>query len=80
MKEAYICDQDVFNAAAVRNARALDDNLRELAPVVRLSRENISMIGRYEDVAPGLRDWKTFSGTVRKSCPSGCLPPEPVGG
>jgi cytochrome P450 len=65
MKEAYVCHDDVFNAAAVRNARAVDDNLRELAPVVKLSRENISMIGRYEDVAAGLRDWKTFSSTSR---------------
>ena len=65
MKEAYVCDDDVFNAAAVRNARAVDDSLRELAPVVKLSRENISMIGRYEDVAAGLRDWKTFSSTSR---------------
>ena len=65
MKEAYVCDDDVFNAAAVRNARAVDDILRELAPVVKLSRENISMIGRYEDVVAGLRDWKTFSSTSR---------------
>ena len=65
MNEAYVCDEDVFSAAAVRNARAVDDNLRELAPVVKLSRENISMIGRYEDVAAGLRDWKTFSSTSR---------------
>jgi cytochrome P450 len=65
MKEAYVCDDDVFSAASVRNARAVDDNLRELAPVVKLSRENISMIGRYEDVAAGLRDWKTFSSTSR---------------
>jgi 4-methoxybenzoate monooxygenase (O-demethylating) len=56
MKEAHVCDDDVFNAAAVRNARAVDDKLRELAPVVKLSRENISMIGRHEHVAAGLRD------------------------
>ena len=56
MKEAYVCHDDIFNAAAVRNARAVDDKLRELAPVVKLSRENISMIGRYEDVAAGLRE------------------------
>ena len=57
MKEAYVCDDDLFNAAAVRNARAVDDNLRELAPVVKLSRENITMIARYEHVSSGLRDW-----------------------
>jgi hypothetical protein len=32
MNEPYVCDDDVFNAAAVRNARAVDDKLRELAP------------------------------------------------
>jgi cytochrome P450 len=55
----------LFNAAAVRNARAVDDELRELAPVVKLSRENVTMIARYEHVAAGLRDWKTFSSTSR---------------
>jgi len=65
VKEAYVCDDDVFNAAAVRNARTVDDNLRELAPVVKLSRENITMIARYEHVSAGLRDWKTFSSTSR---------------
>ena len=65
MREAYVCNDDLFNAEAVRNARALDDNLRELAPVVKLSRENITMIARYEHVSAGLRDWKTFSSTSR---------------
>lgn len=65
MKEAYVYDADLFNAESVRNARAVDDNLRELAPVVKLSRENITMIARYEHVSSGLRDWKTFSSTSR---------------
>ena len=65
MKTAYVLDDDVFNAESVRNARAVDDNLRELAPVVKLSRENITMIGRHEHVAAGLRDWKSFSSTSR---------------
>ncbi len=65
MREAYVYDGDLFNAAAVRNARAVDDELRELAPVVKLSRENVTMIARYEHVAAGLRDWKTFSSTSR---------------
>ena len=54
-----------FCAAAVRNARAVDDRLRETAPAVKLSRENITLITRYEHVAAGLRDWKTFSSTSR---------------
>jgi len=39
--------------------------LRELAPVVRLPAENITMLARYEHVAAGLKDWKTFSSTSR---------------
>jgi hypothetical protein len=38
MPTTPICDDDLFSAAAVRNARAVDDALRELAPVVKLSR------------------------------------------
>jgi 4-methoxybenzoate monooxygenase (O-demethylating) len=65
VKEAYVSDDDLFNADSVRNARAVDDGVRELAPVVKLARENITMIARYEHVAAGLRDWKTFSSTSR---------------
>jgi 4-methoxybenzoate monooxygenase (O-demethylating) len=64
-REAPVCDDDVFNAEAVRNARAVDDRLRELAPVVRLSREKISLIGRYEHVAASLKDWRAFSSRSR---------------
>ena len=60
-----VMDDDIFGREAVRNARAVDDRLRELAPVVRLSRENITMMARYEQVAAGLRDWKAFSSTSR---------------
>jgi 4-methoxybenzoate monooxygenase (O-demethylating) len=58
-------DTDPFSRESVRNARAVDDRLRELAPVVRLPRENITMLARYEHVAAGLRDWKSFSSTSR---------------
>jgi len=60
-----VCDLDVFGRDAVRNARAVDDRLRELAPVVRLSRENITVLGRFEHVAASLRDWKGFSSRSR---------------
>jgi cytochrome P450 len=63
--EAYVSHDDLFNAASVRDARAVDDRVRELAPVVKLARENITLLGRYEHVAAGLRDWKTFSSTSR---------------
>ncbi len=62
---AWVCDEDVFSRDAVRNARALDDRLRELAPAVRLSRENITVIGRYEHVSAALRDWHSFSSRSR---------------
>ena len=64
-REICISDEDPFSAAAVRNARAVDDRLRELAPAVKLSRENITLLTRYEQVAAGLRDWKTFSSKSR---------------
>jgi cytochrome P450 len=58
-------DTDIFSRQSVRNANAVDDRLRELAPVVRLPGENITMLARYEHVAAGLKDWKTFSSTSR---------------
>lgn len=58
-------DTDPFSRASVRNARAVDDRLRELAPVVRLPKEDITMLARHEHVAAGLRDWKSFSSTSR---------------
>ena len=61
----FATDEDPFSAEAVRNARAVDDRLRELAPAVKLSRENITLLTRYEHVAAGLRDWKVFSSTSR---------------
>jgi len=58
-------DTDPFSRESVRNANAVDDRLRELSPVVRLPKENITMLARYEHVASGLKDWKTFSSTSR---------------
>ena len=58
-------DTDLFSHESVRNANAVDDRLRELAPVVRLPGENVTMIARFEHVSSGLRDWKTFSSTSR---------------
>ncbi len=62
---AFVTDEDLFSREAVRNARAVDDRLREMAPVVKLARENITMLARYEHVSKGLADWKTFSSTSR---------------
>jgi cytochrome P450 len=65
MPTAYVSHDDLFNAASVRNARAVDDALRESASVVKLARENITMLARYEHVSKGLQDWKSFSSTSR---------------
>lgn len=64
-REIDTIDDDPFSAAAVRDARTVDDRLRELAPAVRLSRYDITLIPRYEHVATGLRDWKKFSSASR---------------
>jgi cytochrome P450 len=56
---------DIFSHASVRNANAVDDTLREFAPVVKLPGEDVVMLARFEQVSSGLRDWKTFSSTSR---------------
>jgi cytochrome P450 len=58
-------DIDMFSAESVRNARKVDDGLREMAPVVWLEREKIAMLGRHEHVSKYLVDWKSFSSTSR---------------
>jgi cytochrome P450 len=63
--EAFVIHEDLFSHDAVRNARAVDDRVRESAPVVKLARENITVLARYEHVSKGLADWKTFSSTSR---------------
>lgn len=55
---------DIFTPEAVINARDVDDELREFAPVVRLA-DGTVMLGRHEHVAAGLLDWKAFSSTGR---------------
>jgi cytochrome P450 len=58
-------DTDIFSHASVRNANAIDDRLRELAPVVKLPGEDVLMLARFEHVSAGLKDWRTFSSTSR---------------
>jgi cytochrome P450 len=55
---------DIFTPDAVRNARAVDDEVREFAPVVRLH-DDVVMLGRHEHVSKGLLDWQSFSSTSR---------------
>jgi 4-methoxybenzoate monooxygenase (O-demethylating) len=55
---------DLFSRESVRNARAVDDEVREFAPVVRLA-DGTVMITRHADVTAGLADWQTFSSKSR---------------
>ena len=60
-----VIDDDLFSHDAVRHARAVDDRVRELAPVVRLGHEDIVVLGRFEHVSAGLADWRSFSSRSR---------------
>jgi cytochrome P450 len=60
-----VLDDDIFSRDAVRDARAVDDRVRELAPVVRLGGEDIVVLGRFSDVSAALADWRTFSSRSR---------------
>ncbi len=55
---------DIFTPEAVRNAREVDDEVREFAPAVRLH-DGTVMIARHEHVTKGLLDWKSFSSASR---------------
>ena len=60
-----VLDDDIFSRDSVRHARAVDDRVRELAPVVRLGRDDIVVIGRFSHVSSALSDWRTFSSRSR---------------
>ena len=64
MKEIPEYPLDIFTPDAVVNAHAVDNALREFAPVVRLA-DGTHMLGRHEHVAAGLLDWKAFSSASR---------------
>jgi cytochrome P450 len=66
---------DIFTHDAVRQARAVDDSLREHAPVVRLP-DGTVMLARHEHVAKGLMGWKSFSSTSRPWHDPASLRPE----
>jgi 4-methoxybenzoate monooxygenase (O-demethylating) len=65
MKPIPEFDADIFSHASVRDANAVDDRLREFAPVVRLPGEDAVMLARFEHVSTGLKDWKSYSSTSR---------------
>ncbi len=58
------CKVDLFSRESVRDARAVDDALREFSPVARLA-DGTVMITRHADVTAGLQDWQTFSSKSR---------------
>jgi len=60
-----VYDGDMFGREAILNARATDDAVREMAPVVWLARENIAIVGRFDHVVAGLTDWRSFSSRSR---------------
>jgi len=60
-----ILEEDIFSRESVRYARAVDDRVRELAPVVCLGREGIVVIGRFSHVSAALSDWRSFSSRSR---------------
>lgn len=64
MKEIPLFPYDIFTPDAVRNARAVDDQVREFAPAVRLH-DGTVMIARHKDVTAGLLDWQAFSSASR---------------
>jgi len=63
-KEIPLFPYDIFTPDAVRNARAVDDEVREFAPVVMLA-DGPALLGRHEHVSKGLLDWQTFSSASR---------------
>ena len=63
-KEIPLFPYDIFTPDAVRNARAVDAEVREFAPVVMLA-DGTAMLGRHEHVSKGLLDWQTFSSASR---------------
>lgn len=63
-REIPLFPYGIFTPDAVRNARAVDDEVREFAPVVQLH-DGVVMLGRHEHVSKGLLDWRSFSSTSR---------------
>src|SRR5262249_24408556 len=58
-------DIDMFSAQSVRDARRVDDEIRELSPVVWLERQNIAMMGRDGEGSRWPDDGKQLSNTPR---------------
>ncbi len=75
MSDIPVWDVDIFSEQSIRDARAVDDALREALPVARLA-DGTVIVTRYADVAAGLTDWKTFSSASRPWHDPNSLRPE----
>jgi cytochrome P450 len=54
-------DVDLYTEQARTDPYPIYDELRELGPVVHLTRDDLYALPRYDDVRAALMDWKTFS-------------------
>lgn len=61
MPAVPVSDADLFSEPARIDPYPLYDELRELGPVVRLARNDLYALPRYEEVRTALMDWRTFS-------------------
>ncbi|MGH8142765.1 MAG: hypothetical protein ACREU2_09645, partial [Steroidobacteraceae bacterium] len=75
MSDIPVWDVDIFSDQSIRDARAVDDALREALPVARLA-DGTVIVTRYADVAAGLTDWRTFSSASRPWHDPNSLRPE----
>jgi cytochrome P450 len=60
-----VSDLDPFSAESIVDAHRVDGELRELGPVVHLSRYDILAVARHESVKAVLGDWATYSSKNR---------------
>lgn len=74
--QAPISDFDPFSEDAVRNAQTYDGMLREEAPLLYLSKYDIWVVGRHDDVRAIVGDWESFSSTSRPFHDPASLLPE----
>lgn len=61
MSEIPVSDIDLYTDEARVDPYLMYENLRELGPVVHLSRYDLYVLSRYDDVRAALMDWQTFT-------------------
>jgi cytochrome P450 len=70
-----VSDYDPFTPEAILDAHGRDGAIRELAPVVFLSRYDVWAVARWRQVHDVLRDWESFSSTSRPFFDPGAIRP-----